>query len=110
MSPISAAIVYPSTQAIPGMVVNSDTYGVVGAEPAQLALALVDLTTEIIDQHQARLDRARPRLRQGEPHQQLSATLAEQISDRTRLPKRDQRRVNAILQRRVNAILNATRC
>jgi hypothetical protein len=33
---------------------------VVGAEPAQLALALCDLAVELVDQTQARLDRSLP--------------------------------------------------
>ena len=33
----------------------------VGAEPAQLALAVADLALELVDQTQTRLDRALPR-------------------------------------------------
>ena len=45
MSPISAAIVYASTELIPGTVQSKrDGVAVVGAEPAQLALAVADLT------------------------------------------------------------------
>jgi hypothetical protein len=50
MSPISAAMVDPSTQAIPGAVMSSGTQGVVGAQPAQLALAAVDLGVQVVDQ------------------------------------------------------------
>jgi hypothetical protein len=39
---------------------------VVGAEPAQLTLARADLALELVDQAQARLDRALPRLGQPE--------------------------------------------
>jgi hypothetical protein len=38
---------------------------VVGAEPAQLAFALADLAVELVDQAQARLDRALPRFVDG---------------------------------------------
>ncbi len=52
----------------------------VGAEPSQLPLDVVDLAVERVDQAQARLDRARPGLGQSEPRQQLAAAHAEQIA------------------------------
>jgi hypothetical protein len=50
---------------------------VVGAEPAQLAFALADLAVELVDQTQAGLDRALPRLRQTESAEQPAAARAE---------------------------------
>jgi hypothetical protein len=52
---------------------------VVGADPAQLALALADLALELVDQAQARLDRSLPWLRQAKPREQLAATHTEEI-------------------------------
>ena len=45
----------------------------VGAEPAQLALAVVDLVLELVDQAQAGFARALPGLGQPEPGEQLAA-------------------------------------
>src|SRR5436305_11880686 len=70
----------------------------VGAEPAQLALAVADLAVELVDQTQAGLDRALPRLRESEPGEQLAAAYAEQIGDRAGLAVREQDRVHALLQ------------
>jgi catechol 2,3-dioxygenase-like lactoylglutathione lyase family enzyme len=44
---------------------------VVGAEPAQLALAVADLTVELVDQAHAGVDRALPRLRQSKPRETI---------------------------------------
>jgi hypothetical protein len=44
---------------------------VVGAEPAQLALTVADFPVELVDQAQARFDRALPRFGQCEPGEQL---------------------------------------
>src|SRR6266540_2091126 len=52
--------------------------GVVGAEPAQLTLAAVDLLVERVDQGEAGGERRRPRLGQREP--------VEQAPDRSRCP------------------------
>jgi hypothetical protein len=59
---------------------------VVGAEPAQLTLALFDLPVELVDQTRARLDRPFPRLGQAETGEQLAAADAEQIGDEAGLP------------------------
>jgi hypothetical protein len=59
---------------------------VVGAEPAQLALALVDLAVEFVDQAKADLDRALPWFGKSEPSEQLATADAEEIRDRTGLP------------------------
>jgi hypothetical protein len=58
---------------------------VVAAEPAQLALALADLAVELVDQPQARVDCALPRLGQLEPREQLTASHTEEIRDRAGL-------------------------
>ena len=71
---------------------------VVGAEAAQLPFAVSDLAVELVDQAQAGLDRSLPWLRQLEPGEQLAATHAEQIGDRTRLAVREEHRVHALLQ------------
>src|SRR6266540_7044739 len=52
---------------------------VVGAEPAQLALAAADLAVELVDQTQAGLDRALPRLGESEAGEQLPAADTEAI-------------------------------
>ncbi|MGH8570297.1 MAG: hypothetical protein ACREXU_20400 [Gammaproteobacteria bacterium] len=53
----------------------------VGAEPAQLALALADLPVELVDQTQTGFEGSLPGLRQSEPGEQLTAADAEQIGD-----------------------------
>src|SRR5262245_34238455 len=73
---------------------------VVGAESAQLALALVDLMLELVDQAQARLDRALPGLRQSESGEQLAAAVTEEIRDWTRLAVGEQDGVHALLEAR----------
>jgi hypothetical protein len=73
---------------------------VLGAEPAQLPLALVDLAVELVDQTQAGLDRALPRLRQAEPKRELAAAHSEQVGDRTGLAVGEQDGVHALLQAR----------
>jgi hypothetical protein len=67
---------------------------VVSAEAAQLALALSYLTVELVDQPQARLDRALPRLRQTQPGEELAAADAEEVGDRARLAVGEQHRVH----------------
>jgi hypothetical protein len=71
---------------------------VVGAEPAQLALAVADLSVELVDQPQAGLDRGLPRLGKAEPGEQLPAANAEQIGDGAGLAVREQDRMHALLQ------------
>ena len=63
---------------------------VVGAESAQLALAVSDFTLELVDQTQTRLDRALPRFRQPEPGEQLPTGHAEEIGHRARLAVSEQ--------------------
>src|SRR5918996_2222992 len=84
----------------PGDGAEQRDVAVLGAEAAQLALALVDLPVELVDQAQAGLDRALPRLRQAEVDQQLAAADAEQIRDGTGLAVGEQDRVHALLQAR----------
>jgi hypothetical protein len=62
MSPISAAMVYARDPADPRHGAEERHVAVVGAEPAQLALALGDLALELVDQPQAGVDRALPGL------------------------------------------------
>ena len=57
---------------------------VVGAEPAQLALALVDLAVELVDEAQAGLDRPLPGLGQAELGEQPTAAQTEQVGRRGR--------------------------
>jgi hypothetical protein len=71
---------------------------VLGAEPAQLALALVDLAVELVDQAQAGLDRPLPRLGQVEAGEQPAAADAEEIGDGAGLAVREQHRVHALIQ------------
>jgi hypothetical protein len=75
----------------------------VGAEPTQLALAFADLAIELVDQPQARVDRALPGLRQSEPSEQLAAADAEEIGDGAGFAVREQDRVHALLQARAVA-------
>ena len=72
----------------------------VGAEPAQLTFALADLAIELVDQPQAGLDRALPRLRQTEPAEQLAALQTEEVGDGAGLAVPEQDRVHALLQAR----------
>jgi len=76
---------------------------VVGAEPAQLALAVVDFAVELVDQAQACNDGSLPRLGQREPGEQLAATNAEQVGNRAGLAVREQDRVHTLLQTRAVA-------
>ena len=74
-----------------------------GAEPAQLTLALVDLMRKLVDQAQAGLDRALPRLRQTESGEELAAADAKEVGDRAGLAVGEQHRVHALLQARAVA-------
>ena len=71
-----------------------------GAELAQLALALADFAVELVDQAQTRLDRCLPRLRQAKPGEQLAAADTEEVGDRAGFAVREQHRVHALLQAR----------
>jgi hypothetical protein len=73
---------------------------VVGAEPAQLALALADLAVELVDQTQARVDGALPRFGQVEPREQLAAADTEEVGDRAGPAVGEQDCVHALLQAR----------
>jgi hypothetical protein len=66
---------------------------VVGAEAAQLALTLADLAVELVDQAQAGLDRALPRLGQPELGEQPAAADTEEVGDRTGFAVRQEDRV-----------------
>jgi hypothetical protein len=72
--------------------------GVLGAEPAQLGLAGGDLLVEQVEQAQARLHAAGPRLRQRQPLQQRAAGGAEEIGDGAGLSVREQHGVHALLE------------
>jgi hypothetical protein len=84
----------------PGDGAEQRDVAVVGAEPAELALAVADLAVELVDQAQAGLERAVPRLRQIEPGEQLAAADTEQIGDRTWLAVREQDGVYTLFQAR----------
>ena len=75
----------------------------VGAQPAQLALALADLTVELVDQAQAGLERSLPRLREAEPSEQLTAADTKQIGNGAGLAVRQQDSMHALLQARAVA-------
>src|SRR4029453_14516324 len=68
---------------------------VVGAEPAQLALARADLAVELVDQAQAGLERALPWLGQSQAGEQLAAADAKEIGGRGRLAVGEQDRARA---------------
>jgi hypothetical protein len=72
---------------------------VVGAQPAQLPFAPVDLDVQVVDQAHRGGGGPRPRLRQLQPVQQLPPARAEQVSGRARPPEGQQRGVNSVLQR-----------
>ena len=58
-----------------------------GVAEAQLAVDEVDLGVEVVDQRQARLDAAAPRLGDREAVQQLAAGDTEQVADRAGVRK-----------------------
>ncbi len=64
----------------------------------RISLAFADLSVELIDQPQARLDRSLPWLREAEVREQLAAADAEQIGDGAGLAVREQHRVHPLLQ------------
>jgi hypothetical protein len=72
----------------------------VGARGPQLLVDRVDLAVEVIDEPQAGIDGATPRLRDVEAVKQLAARDTEQIRDRARVPEGDQRRVDTVLEHR----------
>jgi hypothetical protein len=80
---------------------------VVGAEAAQLALAVADLAVELVDQPQAGLERSLPGLGQPKPGEQLTAVDAEQIGDRAGLAVREQDRMDAYEQGQYLALYRA---
>src|SRR5215218_9367915 len=82
----------------PGEGAEERYVAVVGAEPAQLALALADLVVELVDQAQAGLERALPRLGQAEAGEELAAAEAKQIGNWAGLAVREQDSVDALLQ------------
>jgi hypothetical protein len=88
---------------MPGTVQSRGDVAVVGAEAAQLALALGDLAVELVDQAEARFERALPRLRQGEPGEQLTTADTKQVGDRAGLAVREQDGMHALLQARTVA-------
>ena len=70
-----------------------------GAEPAQLALAGGDLRLELVEQAQARLDGAAPGLGQEDPLEERAPTRAEEVGDGTGRPEGDQGLMDAVLER-----------
>ena len=72
----------------------------VGAEPAQLALAVAGLVVELVDQTHAGVDRALPRLRRPEPGEQQAAADTEEIGNGAGLAVRQQHGVHALVQAR----------
>src|SRR3954465_2273446 len=62
MSPISAAIANASSQPIPGTVSSSGIYGGSAPPRRNWRLTEVDLGVDVVDQREARLDSAAPRL------------------------------------------------
>src|SRR5207249_5951286 len=71
----------------------------VGAELLQLPLERGDLSVELVDQTQTRLERARPRLGQLEPLERPAAANAEQVTGRAGLAEAEQRLVDAVFER-----------
>src|SRR3954453_5736798 len=78
MSPISAPMVNASTHPIPGHGEQQRDIRMVGAAGAPLAVDEVDLGVEVVDQRQARLDGAAPRLGNREALQRVAGGGAEQ--------------------------------
>ena len=72
----------------------------VGPGRAQLAVDRLDLAVAVVDQPQARVDGAAPRLRDVETVQQLAAGDTEAVRDRARMPEGHQRRVDAVPEHR----------
>ena len=64
---------------------------------------LGDLHFEVVDELQADVDVAPPRVGDCEAVEQLAAGKTEQIRDRARVTEGDERRVDAVLQRRAMA-------
>src|SRR6266496_5094932 len=87
----------------PGHGAEQRHVAVVGAEAAQLALAVVDLAVELVDQTQAGLEGALPRLWETEPVEQLAAADAEEVGDGAGLAVCEQYGVHALLQARAVA-------
>ena len=71
----------------------------VRSEAPQLRLAATDLTLEVIDHAQAGGEGRGPGLRDGEPLEQLSAALAEEVGHGHRMAEGDERGVDAVLER-----------
>ena len=103
MSPISNAIENPTSQPTPRRGHQQRHVGVLGAYVLELAGDRVDLTVELIDRDDARLDVFPPRRWDLQAFQQLAASHPEEIRDRTWLAECDQRRVDAVLQARAVA-------
>jgi hypothetical protein len=73
---------------------------VLGALAPELHGQPGDLQLEVVDQPQADLDVASPRVGDGQAVQQLAAGVTEEVGDRARVAEGDQRGVDAVLQRR----------
>jgi hypothetical protein len=72
---------------------------VVGAESPEVPLAGIDLRAQLVDHPQARAERRRPGLGQGEPGEQLAACHPEQVRDGHGVAERHECRVDPVLQR-----------
>jgi hypothetical protein len=70
----------------------------VGAEPAQVVLAGVDLGFQVVDQRQRGGHVASPRRGQVKAGKQRPTVSAEQVTDWAGMPKRQHSRVDAVLQ------------
>jgi hypothetical protein len=84
---------------MPGQVTKQRDVGVVGAELAQLAFAVVDLLVEGVDQAEADGERRCPRLGPAEPLEQPSPASAEQVAGRVGDAMLEEDRMDAVLQR-----------
>jgi hypothetical protein len=76
---------------------------VIGALASQLDGQRRDLQLEVVDQLQAGVDGAPPRVGDREPVEQVAAGVPEQIRHRARMPEGHQRRVDTVLERRAMA-------
>ena len=72
----------------------------VGAHALELHGQLRDLELEVVDQLEAGVDVAAPRVGDREAVEQLAPGAAEEVADGTRVAEGDQRRVDAVLERR----------
>ena len=72
-----------------------------GARGLQIAVDLIDLALEVVDQVKARVDALAPRIGNLETVEQLPARDSEQVGDRTRMPEGEHRGVDTVLEHRL---------